>query len=1468
MSLVEEWLKQSGYSSSGAGRQAAPRSPIRSLEEIASTSSTGGVEASSGFFVDNPFGKALSGLIRTVDAPRAAVAASVAAATGRSSWADAFDRRIGFAEASGISDTNMPGWLKSTVGFGLDLLTDPLLYVGAAPAARAISTAGRAAGAGASGGRGAARMGALGRTGVGGPAVPLLTEAGETVANPLAGALARGGARKDLAVAVERTATARYGAQYPSEEIGKAVASLSREAGRRGSGAFTRRGLQRAGLTPAQLEDIFQVQVKFGYGARAPGRTAQQGNILSSGPVAAVGEFRQNVFGSTKNYLGSTKAASAIRQMSKTSENRYNEIYDKVVRGTNFDDPDDVIRNVRYLVGMEAARGDGRLFVDDAARRQRSTVGRAQGRRGLVLSDEESRRVIADMERRIVDSDYVITDPVAKSFSEEFDRLRQTAIDAGVPEAELPYLQGYFPHTMSQDSLKALDSLDPEIVRAWGIDRDAGFMLPRSLRKDEYMALPDGERVMLQEGSVAEINRVWDEYQVRAGTRRYKLLNEDPINALGAYTDEMGRIVQRASFGRYLMHYGYAKEAEEIAVSVPVSGRAADEAAAKRAALRESDEYLSTSMRDEIGEATTIRAESQVLSEGSPMAPLRGEELPDPATSASVERKQTADTASVVDRHSERISKEIADRETQAAEAKLLAASLKGELNLARGNLRRSRNAKWRQEVEKVETDLKTVRSERNKFKKSLDSRAATLERRKASALQASKGKRTDEVLRLEEQLRVLREESVDARRLGVLERQVARLQKKSDDFKTRQKQTTTAENRILKLENDLNAANLRYGRLLDGDDKMAPLSELRRTIDSSQATVDEMTARVKQLDVFLNATAPARSEAGRRIKPPKIDGTPAPKRAEELSAQNDLLRKRNQNLLKIMENDLPEVDPAQLPWWKEFIDIEMQAIQLDAQVAARQQLLDHNRMLDDAINNSSFRQIMEYKVDEGYKKWSKTVQVTDDVHAEIVSQINEFKSILRAWGQKAGLPDEAIATAERVRDYMQSGMNWWKGWAVGSPGFVSRNLQGGLYNMYMDGVEKKSVDIFFTAYRHYAAGTVNGVPWQDRAIASLAKRRDVAGEAARRNMDVDVLAREIVEEQIDQSLRVAAATGWGQAAQEVSGRGTTARRRVRPTDADNKYTGAIRDLATHSEAIMRGAHAFDVLRKGGDFNTAVGRVTKFHFNYQDIGRADRAIKQVIPFWSFFSRNLPLQAEMWSRYPARLNRTYFNGVRNFSDQGQELEARPKFFDEMGLIQTGMRTSAGDRLHVGLDLPFLRIQDDVSKAFPEPYRVLNDAYPWFKLPIEQLANKSLFYDAPWKDSTTRKVVGKDGQMRIRPREAGWVMDNPVLRPLLAPLPGFENIGGTLAITDRAENVVRQIPPLARTQNLLFPSERQSTNFSPRLVSFLTGVQVRPNTPDMIAREQQNAYSEQQKRERRAADSRAALETILRERASRG
>ena len=72
------------------------------------------------------------------------------------------------------------------------------------------------------------------------------------------------------------------------------------------------------------------------------------------------------------------------------------------------------------------------------------------------------------------------------------------------------------------------------------------------------------------------------------------------------------------------------------------------------------------------------------------------------------------------------------------------------------------------------------------------------------------------------------------------------------------------------------------------------------------------------------------------------------------------------------------------------------------------------------------------------------------------------------------------------------------------------------------------------------------------------------------------------------------------------------------------------RRLGTFIEDFNRFQLTYDGLMQGYDAATAAARTGKFLVDYNDITTADRAIKQIQPFWLWASRNLPLQIEnMW-----------------------------------------------------------------------------------------------------------------------------------------------------------------------------------------------------------------------------------------------
>jgi hypothetical protein len=415
-----------------------------------------------------------------------------------------------------------------------------------------------------------------------------------------------------------------------------------------------------------------------------------------------------------------------------------------------------------------------------------------------------------------------------------------------------------------------------------------------------------------------------------------------------------------------------------------------------------------------------------------------------------------------------------------------------------------------------------------------------------------------------------------------------------------------------------------------------------------------------------------------------------------------------------------------------------------------------------------------------------------------------------------------------------------WKQYAVATPGFVSRNFYGGLFNMMvLDGVDSRSITDFLAVYRIYHHG---GDGWVDEAAKQLVSRKHPGSrawrqEAAEAGMEpVEFARRQIIKEDgtagpIMDAFDAAAATGFGQVPAELSGIPRIEGGNWNPLSQGFKPTRKIRDWSEYAEAIMRGSHAFDVIRKGGTRENAIARVTKFHFNYTDIGQFDRVAKRIIPFWTFWSRNLPLQAQMWTRSPQKINQTIINASANIEALSEPDANTPDWFAEMGMTRSPFETSDGGHMYGGLDLPTMRLPDDLNRLnlMDNPIGPLADAAPWFKLPAELAFNKSSFYDQEFKNETYEK----NGEGGYRVRSAPVPLDLPGIREIAQILPGVDMIDGKLAITDKAEHVFQQVPA-ARYQKILFPEKRDEASATGRRISALLGVQWRPNTKEMQER----------------------------------
>jgi len=333
----------------------------------------------------------------------------------------------------------------------------------------------------------------------------------------------------------------------------------------------------------------------------------------------------------------------------------------------------------------------------------------------------------------------------------------------------------------------------------------------------------------------------------------------------------------------------------------------------------------------------------------------------------------------------------------------------------------------------------------------------------------------------------------------------------------------------------------------------------------------------------------------------------------------------------------------------------------------------------------------------------------------------------------------------------------------------------------------------------------------------------------------------------MDDALGAAAASGWGLTPQEVESTLIGSKRSVNPLKADFAPIERIRHLSSRTEAVMRGAHAFDVLQRGGDVTNALARVEKFHFNYRDITSFDQAAKRVSPFWTFYSRNMALQADIWTRFPQKLNRSYFNLKRNMELGTDEEEVLPEYMREMGAIRTPFGEDGGGKWYLTPDLPSLRFRQDFAQLTGtggeglDPLRLLSDTGPAVKTPVQLIANRNLFTNIPFKNrlheyDADGNVVGREAPGMLQGEIPFTGLQVPgagqAIQQAANLLPGTEMVDGRLLMQDNTQSAVEDFVTVLGRQSRLDPNQpKYEQRQAASALSFL-GAPVKQNTEQMI------------------------------------
>jgi hypothetical protein len=247
--------------------------------------------------------------------------------------------------------------------------------------------------------------------------------------------------------------------------------------------------------------------------------------------------------------------------------------------------------------------------------------------------------------------------------------------------------------------------------------------------------------------------------------------------------------------------------------------------------------------------------------------------------------------------------------------------------------------------------------------------------------------------------------------------------------------------------------------------------------------------------------------------------------------------------------------------------------------------------------------------------------------------------------------------------------------------------------------------------------------------------------------------------------------------------------------------------LEQHSRFLL----AYDGIRSGMDMQQASARVRRFLIDYENVSSADMVMRQIIPFWMWTSRNLPMQvSNIWQN--PRSYQIYGALKRNLERDDEQEVPVPLWMREMGAFKLPF----GKNIYATPDFGFNRLNQDVEQL-RDPVRFAANLNPLIRLPMELAGGRQLYSGREFSDT---------------PVEVSGGVSN-VIQPLLQAL-GYGETGptGKKFVDDKAYYALRSlVPTLSQAERLIpsTPSYQQRGIVNP-LLGYL-GVPGRQVTPEM-------------------------------------
>jgi hypothetical protein len=164
----------------------------------------------------------------------------------------------------------------------------------------------------------------------------------------------------------------------------------------------------------------------------------------------------------------------------------------------------------------------------------------------------------------------------------------------------------------------------------------------------------------------------------------------------------------------------------------------------------------------------------------------------------------------------------------------------------------------------------------------------------------------------------------------------------------------------------------------------------------------------------------------------------------------------------------------------------------------------------------------------------------------------------------------------------------------------------------------------------------------------------------------------------------------------------------------DNAPIKKIRTAGEFFDDFTRLANFVNGLDKyGGDANKAATQVREYLFNYNELSKADRTMRTLVPFWNWTKRNIPLQMKLLMENPKFImNNVRFRDLFNYDDK------------------EGADWQKNSGIKVNKDY-YTTVPSPVNdvEMLGHPGQFLGSLNPALKMGLESMANKKFYTGKP-------------------------------------------------------------------------------------------------------------------------------------------